>query len=100
MQSPELNQQKNRQLSLALIVLNVILVLCLELTGKLSEDESALNLLLAGISATVLLGVFAFGYKGRGGRLGKWLFVIVLLLTLGYGALIWYAFQLGKAFQH
>lgn len=100
MDQQEINQQKNSVVSLVLILLNVILVLCLGVSGNLSEDESAFNLLLAGAMATVLLGIFAFNYKGKAYRFGKWLFVTVLLLTLGYGALIWYAYQLGKAFQH
>ncbi len=100
MDQPEVNQQKNSRLSLALIVLNTLLVLCLGVTGHFSEDESALNLLLAGITATLLLGIFAVSYKGKAYRFSKWLFGIMLLITLGYGALLWYAFQLGKAFQH
>lgn len=100
MDPKEINQQKNSHLSLALIALNTLLVLCLGVTGNFSEDESILNILLAVLTATFMLGVFAYSYKGKRYRYGKWLFVILLLISLCYGALIWYAFQLGKAFQH
>lgn len=99
----ELIKQKNSRISVVLIVVNTILVLILANAGAgadSSEDQTTRNQLLCLACLVVLLGGYAFSYHGKGYRLGKWLFVIALLTGLVFFGLLWYATQLGKAFQH
>lgn len=96
MQQEEL-KVKNSNLSVLLIIVNIILVwIFFGLTPK-SEDESMIGMCFAGAAFVVLQGLYAFSYNYRA---AKWLFGIALLMVLFFTGLLWYGFQLGKAFQH
>ncbi len=99
MQQEEL-KQKNSNLSILLIVANVILVLILSNVIPNSEDEQIASVLYTGLAFVVMTGFYAFSYHGKGYRAGKWIFGISLVILLVLSGLFWYVMQLGKAFQH
>lgn len=96
----EIAKQRNSNLSILLIIVNLILIIIYFNIGYATEDQSMVNLLCLGGGLTVLLGGYAFSYHGKGYRVGKWLFAIALLATLGLLGLLWYAAALGKGFSH
>lgn len=96
MQQEEL-KEKNSSLSVLLIIVNVILVLIFFNVTPSSEDEGIMGMYFAGVAFVVLQGFYAFSYRYRA---AKWFFGISLLILLVFTGLLWYAFQLGKAFQH
>ena len=98
--SPGTAKRKNSMLSILLIMLNMVVVYVYTHISYNSEDAEARNLLLYAISLTVLLGGYAFSYHGEGYRLAKWLFGLMVIITLVMMGLLWYATQLGHAFQH
>lgn len=97
---PEITKRKNSNLSILLIVLNMVIVYAYTHISYNSEDAEARNLLLYAISLAVLLGSYAFSYHGKAYRWGKWLFGLMIIITLVMMGLLWYATQLGHAFQH
>ena len=99
MQQEEL-QEKNSNLSILLIIVNVILVLIFFNLTPSSEDEQITAMLFGGLAFVVLLGFYAFSYHGKDYRVAKWIFGISLVILLVFSGLLWYAFELGKAFQH
>ncbi|SOD11522.1 hypothetical protein [Pedobacter xixiisoli] len=96
MQQEEL-KEKNSNLSVLLIVVNVILIMIFFNLTPSSGDESMMGIYFAGVAFVVLLGIYAFSY---GYRAAKWFFGISFMILLIFTGLLWYAFQLGKAFQH
>lgn len=90
-------KEKNSSLSILLIIVNIILVLIFFNLIPSSEDEGIMRMYFAGIAFVVLQGLYAFSYRYRA---AKWFFGISLLILLVFTGLLWYAFQLGKAFQH
>lgn len=99
MQQEEL-KEKNSNLSILLIIVNIILVLIFFSLIPGSEDEEIAGMFFAGVAFVVLVGLYAFSYHGKGYRLAKWIFGISLIILLIFMGLLWYAAQLGKAFQH
>ncbi|MNK22841.1 hypothetical protein D3C87_411220 [compost metagenome] len=99
MQQEEL-QEKNSNLSILLIIVNVILVLIFFNVTPSSEDEQITAMFFGGLAFVVLLGFYAFSYHGKDYRVAKWIFGISLAILLVFSGLLWYAFELGKAFQH
>lgn len=93
-------KQKNSNISILLIALNVILLLVFVNMGYASENQQMLNIIYLAVGFTVLLAGYAFSYHGKGYRLGKWLFGIALLVCLTLVGLLWYVTELGKAFSH
>ncbi len=93
-------QQKNSRLSILLILVLMILVYIYTHLSHQTEDAEAGNILLYALCLTVFTGIYAFGYKGRAYRWARWLFALLLLITLAFTGLLWYATQLGHAFQH
>lgn len=99
MQHEEL-KRKNSSLSVLLIIVNIVLVLILFNVTPLSEDQQIVSLLAAGFAFVVLIGFYAFSYKGKGYRTSNWIFgisLVILLILIGF---FWYLMQLAKAFQH
>lgn len=92
-----IQKQKNSNLSVALIFVNIFLFFILAFS---CDEENEFYLFLLGIGVNVLLGVYAFSYHGKGYRVGKWIFGIVLAISLLFFAFLWYAWQLGKGFSH
>lgn len=90
-------KEKNSNLSVLLIIVNLILVLIFFNLTPSSEDEGIMGMYLAGLAFVVLQGIYAFGY---GYRAAKWFFGISLVILLIFTGLLWYVAQLGKAFQH
>lgn len=90
-------KEKNSSLSILFIIVNVILVLIFFNLIPGSEDEGIMGMYFAGVAFVVLQGLYAFSY---GYRAAKWFFGISLLILLVFSGLLWYAAQLGKAFQH
>lgn len=93
-------KRKNSNLSILLIAINMVLLLVFTNINYHSEDAEIRNWLLCVIALTALLGGYAFSYHGKGYRLAKWLFGLMLLIALAMTGLLWYATQLGHAFQH
>lgn len=97
--SKESEQRKNVNLSVGLIFLNCTLAIIA--FGAYQDDpDNILSVFTFFISITVLTGIFAFAYHDKKYRWVKWLFGILLLITLLLSALFWYVAQLGKAFNH
>ena len=93
-------KQKNSNLSMVLIAVIMILLFIFTHITYNTEDAEIANWLWYGSGLTILLGGYAYSYHGKGYRNGKWRFGLVLLITLGMLGLLWYATQLGHAFQH
>lgn len=96
----EINKQKNSNLSILLIIINVILLLVFAKIGSLSEDQEIVSYILLIIGGTILLGGYAFSYNGKGYRIAKWLFAIAVLVSIALFVLLWYLAGLARAFQH
>ncbi|MFC3561425.1 hypothetical protein [Pedobacter jamesrossensis] len=97
----EVNKQKNSNLSVGLIALNIFLALILSTTVSKNDDPDGISIFfILAISGTILLGGYAFTYHGKGYRWAKWLFGILLVISLLLFALLWYAWQLGHAFKN
>lgn len=96
----EIIKQKNSKLSILLIAVNMVLLLVFTNITYHSEDAEIRNWLLCVIALTVLLGGYAFSYHGKAYRPAKWLFGLMLIIALAMTGLLWYATQLGHAFQH
>jgi len=90
-------KEKNSNLSIVLIITNIILVMIFFNLTPTSEDESIAGMYFSGVAFVVMLGIYAFSYNSRP---AKWFFGITLLILLAFSGLLWYAAQLGKAFQH
>lgn len=96
----EIQKQKNSSLSIGLIILNICLILIFfNSTGEFA-GQGEINLLIVVFSATVLTGAYAFSYHGRGYRIAKWIFAILLLISLFFIGILFYISALGHAFQH
>ncbi|MBC8987005.1 hypothetical protein H9X96_14615 [Pedobacter sp. N36a] len=99
--SGEVEKQKNSNLSIALIALNFILMLVLSTTFQPSgEFDGALVLLILPFSATILLGGYIYTYRGKGYRWAKILFIVLLVISIIFMGIFWYAWQLGHAFKN
>ncbi|WP_421945554.1 hypothetical protein [Pedobacter sp.] len=98
--SLEISKQKNSNLSILLIIVNIILLLVFAKIGTLSEDQEIISYILLVIGGTILLGGYAFSYHGKGYRIAKWLFGIALIISIALFVLLWYVAGLAKAFQH
>lgn len=90
-------KEKNSNLSVLLIIVNLILVLIFFNLTPNSEDEGMMAMYFTGVAFVVLQRLYAFGY---GYRAAKWFFGISLVILLIFSGLLWYGYQLGKAFQH
>lgn len=93
-------KQKNSNLSIALIMVNVFLVLIFINTGNVPEGQAELNIAFAIWSATVLVGIYAFSYHGKGYRIAKWIFAGLLLLSIAFISLLVYVIGLAHAFKN
>ncbi|RZL37690.1 MAG: hypothetical protein EOO96_04535 [Pedobacter sp.] len=99
MESSEITiqKQKNSNLSVALITVNIFLLF---IFAFCVDEDNEIPVFVLGIGLNVLLAGYAFTYHGKGYRIGKWIFGIVLLVSLVMFGLLWYATQLGRAFSH
>ncbi|MCX3265170.1 hypothetical protein OQZ29_10455 [Pedobacter agri] len=96
----QLNKQKNSNLSILLIVVNLILLLIFANIGDSLDDELSVNYCYLSFGTTVLLGFYAFSYHGKGYRIAKWLFAASLIISALLIGLLLYSAGLAKAFQH
>jgi hypothetical protein len=93
-------KQKNSSLSVIMIGVNLLLlIIFLNITPN-SENEQFEAIAFTSFAFVVLVGLYAFSYHGKAYRAGKWIFGIALFIFLIFVGLLWYAAQLGKAFQH
>lgn len=95
-----IQKQKNSKLSVALIVINVLLVLVFINIGNISEDQSLLNIAFIVWSATIFVGGYAFSYHGKGYRVAKWIFGALCLLSILFVAFYLYLTGLAHAFKN
>lgn len=95
-----INQKKNSQLSLVLILTNVILALLLSTTGEQYSDPLTQGFIYFILAATILLGGFVFTYHGKVYLWAKIVFAISFVICLVLFGLLWYATALGHAFQN
>ncbi|WP_316735701.1 hypothetical protein [Pedobacter aquatilis] len=94
-------KEKNSNLSIGLIMLNIILALILSSTVHEDDDPDGIMFIISlVVSATVLLGGYAFSYHGKGYRWAKIVFGILLVISIVVLGLLWYAWQLGKGFKN
>ncbi len=100
-QSPgENNINKHVSLSAGLILANTLLAIY-SFGGVYEYDPDNIRTIFAALlSITILIGIFAFGYRGKSYRWAMWLFVILLIISIALLGLAWYAMQLGKAFKN
>jgi len=98
--SKESEQSKNVNLSVGLIFLNCTLAIICFGGAYHHDPDNILSFFAFFISITILTGIFAFAYHDKKYRWVKWLFGILLLITLLLSALFWYASELGKGFNH
>ncbi len=98
--SKESEQRKNVILSVGLIFLNCTLAI-VGFGGAYEHDpDNVLSIFAFFISITILTGIFAFAYHDRKYRWVKWLFGLLVVISLVLSALYWYASELGKGFNH
>jgi len=93
-------KQRNSNLSILLIVVNLILLLIFANIEDNGSSQQTLNYCYLSFGATVLLGFYAFSYHGKGYRNAKWLFAISLIISLILGGLLWYGAALAGAFKN
>lgn len=93
-------KQRNSSLSVVMIGVNLLLLLIFLNITPSSENEQFEAIIFISFEFVVLMGLYAFSYHGKAYRAGKWIFGIALLIFLIFMGLLWYAAQLGKAFQH
>lgn len=96
----ELQQQKNSELSLALIVVNVVLATVLYSSIASSDDAKILIIPVMIWVATVLIGIYMFTYSGKAQKLSKWVFGVLLVISLVLIGLTMYIIALGGAFKN
>lgn len=96
----QLNKQKNSNLSILLIVVNLVLLLVFANIGDNTNDQGIINYCYLSFGTTVLLGLYAFSYHGKGYLIAKWLFAVSLIISLLLIGLLWYSAGLARAFQH
>jgi len=97
---PEIRQQKNSDLSLALIVLNVVLAAILYNNVASSNDAKALIIPVMIWVATILIGIYVFSYTGKGNKLARWIFGILLVISIVLVGLTLYIIALAGAFKN
>lgn len=95
-----IQKQQNSNLSIALILVNALLVLIFINTGNISEGEMGINFAFAVWSSTIFVGIYAFSYHGKGYRIAKWIFAGLLLLSIAFIALFVYVVGLSHAFKN
>lgn len=100
LETAEKNKRKNSSLSLGLIALNIILAVIFSITGTETDESNTVALLYLIFSATILLGLYSLTYHGKGYRWAKWLFGVLLIISLGFIGLLWYAAGLAAAFKN
>jgi len=98
--SVEIQKKRNSGLTVVLIVVNVFLALLYANVTDNSEDQTYINYVWLAGSLTFLLGGFAFTYHGKDYRWGKWLFALLLIVSLGFLALLIMATGLEHAFHN
>lgn len=97
----QIQKEKNSNLSLGLIVLNILLTLILTSTIPKEDDPDGIMFFVSLIlSSTVLLGAYAFTYHGKSYRWAKIVFGILLVISMAVLGLLWYFWQLGKGFRN
>ena len=94
------NKQRNSNVSILLIVVNLILLLVFANIGDNEGNQDVLNYCYLSFGTTVLLGLYAFSYHGEGYRIAKWLFAFSLIISLVIIGLLCYSAGLARAFQH
>lgn len=95
-----LQKQKNSNLSMLLILVNVILALIFINTANTDDFESGVNIAFAVWASTILVGIYAFSYHGKGYRIAKWIFAILFLVSIAYIAIFIYAAGLAHSFKN
>lgn len=98
--NPELQQQKNSDLSLALIGVNIILAAVLYHSIASSNDAKMLLLPVVIWTATFLVGIYVFTYPGKGHRMAKWIFGILLVVSMILIGLTLYIIALAGAYKN
>lgn len=97
----KLTKLTNSQLSVVLILVNLVLVSNLSQIGRHGDDpEGFLTYAYLIGTSVILLGGFAFTYHGKEYRLAKWLFGISVVVGLLYGAFFLYIIALAGAYQN
>ncbi|WP_316743196.1 hypothetical protein [Pedobacter antarcticus] len=93
-------KEKNSNLTVGLIFINLILLLIFLNWGYVSENQYYFNIILMIGALSFLLGGYALSYRGKGYRAGGWLFVASLVLAAAAIGLYLYAAGMAAAFQH
>lgn len=99
-QTTEQVKLKNSQVSVWMIITNTILLAIYLNYGYLSENQRYANILYMSVGILILLGCFAFSYHGKGYNIGKWIFGVMLIITLALFGMAVYVAGLAAAFQH
>lgn len=96
----QIYKEKNSKLSLALIMINILLLFIFFNIGMASEDQKIFNMGIIVLGTTILVGAFAFSYHGKQYRIAKWIFGLLLLVSIVTIALLAYLIALGHAFKN
>lgn len=94
-------QQKNNQLSIVVIIVNIILaaILC----NNISSSNDPDNILIIPVviwMATILAGIYTFTYSGKVNKLARWIFGILLVISVGLIGLTLYIIALAGAYKN
>lgn len=93
-------KEKNSNLTVGLIFINLILLSVFLNLGYVTENEHIFNVILMIGALSFLLGGYALSYRGKGYRAGRWLFAASLVLAAAAIGLYLYAAGMAAAFQH
>ncbi|WP_410222037.1 hypothetical protein [Pedobacter sp.] len=93
-------KRKNSDISILMIVVNLLLLVMFLTIGKLTEDQVYLNIVYISIGMAFLAFLYAISYHGRGYNRGKWFFALVLIISVILVIFIIYGFNLAEAFAH
>ncbi|WP_026976236.1 hypothetical protein [Flavobacterium tegetincola] len=101
MEAIKASKMTNSQLSVALIVVNLFLIIIFSKIGNGTNDPDGLLTYFYFIGGSiVLLGGFAFTYHGKQYRWAKWLFGVSIIAGAICVAFIMYITAMAGAFQH
>ncbi|MCJ0741551.1 hypothetical protein [Pedobacter montanisoli] len=93
-------KRKNSDISILMIVVNLLLMVMFLTIGKLTEDQVYLNIVYISIGITCLVFLYAVSYHGKGYNRGKWFFAIALIISVILVVFMIYVFNLAQAFVH
>lgn len=94
------NTNLNKPISVALIVLICILTAIFILQGPTEESDFFTVLTCWTFTITIFQIFYVISYKTSKRSLAFWLMIILIVISLLFFGVLWYASQLAKGFNH